>query len=177
MSDSGAEMNFCRRCGSRLTNKHKHVFVCENNHTIYSNASPAVALLLFNQAGEVAVLRRAIEPGKGKLDFPGGFCDGVETVEAAVYREIEEEIGVSKQHYSQIEFVGSGIDGYEHQGEVLPVISMIFKAVCIEPVELKADDDAASAEFVPLATIKVDEIYFSSLREAYTKIMDEEVKQ
>lgn len=162
------EMNFCRRCGTSLINKKDHVFVCQNGHTIYANCSPAVALLLFNHKEELAVLTRAIDPGKGKLDFPGGFCDGNEPLQDAVHREIKEEIGVSAQQYTELEFLHSGIDPYDLDGETLSVVAAIFTARCTEDVTLIAADDAASAEFRPLNDINLRDIYFPSLRQALT---------
>ena len=142
------EMNYCRRCGSALMNKNGHIFICKNGHTIYANSSPAVALLLFNNKGEVVVLKRAINPGIGKLDFPGGFCDGNEPLQEAIYRETKEEIGVEPHHYAELQFLSSGIDAYELAGETLPVVSAIFTARCTQNVTLTAADDAASAEFI-----------------------------
>lgn len=162
------EMNFCRRCGSPLANKKDHIFVCQNSHTIYANSSPAVALILFNQANEIAVLTRAIEPGEGKLDFPGGFCDGNEPLHEAVYREIEEEIGVKPSQYTTLEFVHSGIDPYDLDEETLSVVAAIFSARCTEEVQLIAQDDAATAVFMPMYDIKMDDVYFPSLRQALT---------
>lgn len=162
------EMNYCRRCGSPLTKKKDHIFVCQNGHTIYANSSPAVALILFNQAGEVAVLTRAVDPGKGRLDLPGGFCDGNETLQDAVFREIEEEIGVKPNQYTALEFVHSGIDPYELDDETLSVVAAIFSAKCKEATELTANDDAASALFVSLQDIREEEVYFPSLRQALT---------
>jgi ADP-ribose pyrophosphatase YjhB (NUDIX family) len=49
---------------------------------------------LFVQDGKVLLVRRAIEPAKGKLDFMGGFVDPNESVEAAIKREAKEELGV-----------------------------------------------------------------------------------
>lgn len=160
------DMNYCRRCGSAFVKQSKHVYTCKNNHVIYANASPATAAIIINPANEVLVIKRAIEPGKGTLDLPGGFCDGAETLESAIQREIAEEVGITKNMYSELNYVCSGIDNYDLAGEVLPVCSVIFKVKLVEHITPKPDDDAAEAFYAPLTTIQPDEFYFPALQKA-----------
>jgi ADP-ribose pyrophosphatase YjhB (NUDIX family) len=44
--------------------------------------------------GEVVLLRRGFEPGKGRWTFPGGFVDLGESVEQAAMREAMEELAI-----------------------------------------------------------------------------------
>lgn len=160
------DMNYCRRCGSAFVQQNKHVFTCANNHVIYANASPATAAIIVNPANEVLVIKRAIEPGKGKLDLPGGFCDGAEALEDATKRELTEEVGITPDMYGELEYVCSGIDNYSLSGEVLPVCSVIYQVTLNLPVVPKPDDDAAEAFFVPLTAVKPEEFYFPALQKA-----------
>ena len=50
------------------------------------------AVIPFDPAGNVLLLRRAIEPGRGLWTFPGGFVDLGESVEEAALRETREEL-------------------------------------------------------------------------------------
>ena len=159
-------MNYCRRCGTEFIGQSKHVFTCKNNHIIYANASPVTAAIIINPSNEVLVIKRAIEPGKGTLDLPGGFCDGVETLEDAIRREIAEEAGITTDKYSELSYICSGIDNYDLAGEVLPVCSVIFQVKLVENITPKPDDDAAEAFFVPLKTVQPDELYFPALQKA-----------
>jgi ADP-ribose pyrophosphatase YjhB (NUDIX family) len=59
----------------------------------YLNPVP-VAVLLLPVDGGLLCVRRAIEPGRGKLALPGGFMDVGETWQEACARELEEEAGV-----------------------------------------------------------------------------------
>jgi ADP-ribose pyrophosphatase YjhB (NUDIX family) len=168
-----AEMRFCRRCGSELkVQNDKHVFVCQQGHLIFLNASPAVGVVLFNDKDEVIILERAIDPGKGLLDIPGGFCDGSENLEEALAREIKEEIGLAPDQYDPPQYVSSGIDPYDFKGEVLPVLGVIFEARLRPGAQPVAADDAASAEFITLHDIDMSRVYFPAVRKALGKLLD-----
>lgn len=160
------EMNFCRRCGAALTQKASHVFTCENHHTLYANSSPAVSAILFNSQGEALTIRRAVAPGMGELDFPGGFCDDRETAETALARELAEEINLQPEHYSAPQFLCTGIDDYEFGGETLPVFTLVYTATIIDDAPIATGDDAEQATFVPLGSIQPEKVYFAALREA-----------
>ena len=167
------EMNFCRRCGSKLTQQDfAHVFKCEQGHVIFRNASPAVCCILLNDQNEAVVLERAIDPGKGMLDAPGGFCDGFETAEVALARELEEEIGLSAEDYDTPQFLMSSLSPYAYRDEVLPVLDIMFTARIKGEVLLTAGDDAASVRFMRLEDIDMDKVYFPDVREAFERVRD-----
>jgi ADP-ribose pyrophosphatase YjhB (NUDIX family) len=172
--EAGPDMKFCRRCGTTMSRQNGHVYICTNGHTIYANASPAVALILENDSGEIAVLERAKDPGKAALDLPGGFCDGAETLEAAVAREIHEEIGLNPDQYTSPQFVASGIDSYDFGGETLPVLSVVFHAVIIgKTPKLTANDDAASAQFMHKTQLKHTDLFFPSLQTGFKRFISQ----
>ncbi len=54
----------------------------------------AVGTIIRDDAGQIVLVRRAIEPGYGKWVFPGGFVDRGEEVLAAAIREAREETGL-----------------------------------------------------------------------------------
>lgn len=167
------EMKFCRRCGAPLTNTNGHVYTCEQGHTIFNNASPAVGIILYNDQNEVMVIERGIEPGLGKLDAPGGFCDGLETYENAARREISEEVGITSDQYGPFEFLLSETDPYSFGGELLPVLSVMFKAKITGSVKPVPADDAAAVHFIPARELNLEDIYFSSVRRAYQKFAED----
>ncbi len=49
---------------------------------------------LIEKDGKILLIRRGIEPSRGKLAFPGGYVDWDETTEEAVVREVLEETGI-----------------------------------------------------------------------------------
>ena len=152
------------------------MFVCTNQHTLYANSSPAVAIILLNDTDEVLTIRRAIEPGLGELDFPGGFCDHHETAEEALARETTEEVGLRPEHYSTPELICTGIDHYNFDGETIPVFSLIYTATVTDGAPITAGDDAEHAKFLPLKSIDPKRVFFESLQHAITILQNRRVK-
>ena len=159
MSDFRFEMNFCRRCGSRLHRKDDNRYVCERGHALFLNAAPAAGLLLLNDKSEVLMIVRAIEPGKGLLGLPGGFCDGEETLEAALAREVQEEVGLSPRDYSAPEYLLSGAEPYNYRGEPLPVLIVLYMAKLLTTKQPTAGDDAAAIKWLAPANVSRKQIY------------------
>lgn len=162
------EMNYCRRCGSVFIKKDNHVFTCKNSHIIYANASPAVAVIIINQQGDILITKRARDPKKGQLDLPGGYCDGPENLENALYRELEEELGLLSHQYTAPKYVYSGIDYYDYSQESLPFLSCTFVVYLKEMVTIEPKDDVAEAYFVPVDSVKPKDFCYSNIQNAFT---------
>ena len=95
-----ASLRFCTRCGSELEfgaveGEDRHRLACRSCGLIsYVNPRLVVTTIPVNDAGEVVLLRRGIEPGRGWWAQPGGFLEVDETVTEAAVRETLEETGL-----------------------------------------------------------------------------------
>jgi 8-oxo-dGTP pyrophosphatase MutT (NUDIX family) len=120
---------FCSRCGKdEWITKSDREFVCAAcgyRHFITPIAA-AVALLLDAQ-NRVLVIRRAHEPGLGKLGLPGGVIEPEETGEMAVARETHEEVGIELPA-SAFTYVCAVNNCYPFQGFTWPTIDLVFVA-------------------------------------------------
>lgn len=166
------EMNFCRKCGAKLSAPDGHIFTCENRHRLYLNADPATGIWIVNDRQEVLVAVRAHEPGIGKLDSPGGFNDGAESFEDATAREIKEELGLTPADYSKPQYLLSGIDHYPYGGEVLQVLTSVFWSRLVGTPDIQALDDVAEAKFIPIHEVNPDDIYFDAPRAGFIALRD-----
>jgi 8-oxo-dGTP diphosphatase len=95
-----ATLNFCSRCGAALRlgplpAEDRDRLACEAcGYITYVNPRLVVTTLPVTDAGEVMLLRRGIEPGRGRWAQPGGFMEIDETVYEGAIRETLEETGL-----------------------------------------------------------------------------------
>jgi len=148
---------YCPRCGSnQFPATGIRSFKCKNcSFNYYINSSAAVAVLLFNEKGEILLTRRAIEPHLGKLDLPGGFVDPMESAEHAAIREIQEELGILVH---SLKYFGSYPNEYIFSGFSVYTIDFAFLAKTDNLGQMTAGDDVASFEFYQLKDIKPEEM-------------------
>ena len=95
-----ASLNYCSRCGSALhlgpiDGEDRDRLACKNCGLIaYVNPRLVVTTFPITDDGEIVLIRRGIEPGKGRWAQPGGFLEVDETVNQAAIRETFEETGL-----------------------------------------------------------------------------------
>lgn len=95
-----SSLNFCTRCGDALQfgaleGEDRDRLACPSCGLIaYVNPRLVVTTIPVNVAGEVVLIRRGIEPGRGSWAQPGGFLEVDETVTEAAIRETLEETGL-----------------------------------------------------------------------------------
>ena len=158
---------FCPLCGgpfeSRLLKAGEpERLVCSRcGFVFYLDPKVAVGTIIRDEAGDIVLVRRAIEPGYGRWVFPGGFVDRGEEVLAAAIREAREETGLE----IRIERL---INVYSYSGRV-PVI--IVYAATIAGGCLACDEESLEARFFPPDAIPWDELAFRSTHEALREFL------
>lgn len=84
----------CSYCGSAFDPLQPWPRTCSHcGNTSFLNPIPVVVVLIPVGSG-VLIIRRAIEPGNGKLALPGGYVNLGETWQEAGAREVLEETGL-----------------------------------------------------------------------------------
>jgi ADP-ribose pyrophosphatase YjhB (NUDIX family) len=95
-----SQLNHCTRCGGRLrlgpvSGEERDRLLCEAcGHVSYVNPRLVVTTVPVTDAGDVVLLRRGIEPGRGSWAQPGGFLEVDETLSEGAIRETWEETGL-----------------------------------------------------------------------------------
>jgi len=163
------EVNFCRRCGTKVTQKSPGIYTCAQGHELFYDASPAGICLLINSRDEILMVVRSCTPAKGKLDLPGGFLDFAETYEEATTRELREELGLEPHMYSELTFLCDAVDLYEYQDETKFGLPVVFMAqVKSDDVQLTPHDDVGAAKWMAIGDIDIRQIDpgFNAVRKA-----------
>jgi NADH pyrophosphatase NudC (nudix superfamily) len=142
MSDYLSVLKFCPRCGGKLEPQEQEGQVmptCQDKKCgfiFWQSSSPTVAAVILNESEQVLFTRRAIEPGKGKLDLPGGFLQYGELPEDGMKREALEEIGVEIKIEDIIGFV---IDDYFYQNVMMRNLVIGMEAVIVSGNSVNSD--------------------------------------
>jgi 8-oxo-dGTP diphosphatase len=97
---------------------------------------------------KVLLIQRGGEPFKGCWAFPGGFLEMDETTEECAIRELEEETGLVVKGLRQIGAY-SKVDR-DPRGRT---ITVAYLAIVDAPIAVKGLDDAAKAEWFPIAAL------------------------
>jgi len=160
----------CPRCSAaRISIAPPRVDCAACGLTLYVNAAGAVAAILVDSAERVLLIRRAHEPAQGKLGFPGGFVDVGETAEAALRREIQEEVGLTVE---RLDFLCSSTNRYPFRGVIYPTLDLFFVARLETFEGARALDEVTAVETILAADLRPDELAFDSMRTAWSAFLE-----
>lgn len=93
-----ASIRHCYFCGDKLkrcyvqAEKQRRLVCIDCGQITYTNPKVVAGLIPVMPDGRVALLKRDIEPARGKWSFPAGYLEWGEAVEKAAVRETWEEI-------------------------------------------------------------------------------------
>ena len=148
-------MNNCMYCGATVSQELANKYVCTGcGKSHYINPKAGVAIVLYDDDKNLILGRRLHQPQKGKLDTVGGFLDGTEDFDAAMYRELKEETGLNSSDVEHVEFLGTTNDPYEWEGHVINVASVHYLVKVKTGVHLVAADDLDEIVYVPINKAK-----------------------
>lgn len=134
-------------------------FVCEScGFVYYYNVAVSASSLIQGPDGHVLFIRRARDPGKDKLAFPGGFVDRGETAERAAMREVREETGIP---LANVEFLASFPNLYAYRGVEYPVVDLFFRAR-VESRKASALEDVTEVVWADPTTLRDEDLAFPS---------------
>jgi len=166
-------LKYCPRCGSaHFPATGSRSFKCDDcSFNYFVNSSAAVAVLLFNDKGELLLTRRAIEPHFGKQDLPGGFIDPMETGEQAAVREIQEELGIE---INSLQYFCSFPNEYIFSGYSVFTLDLAFLAKTDSLHKMIAMDDVSSFEFHKLQDIDLEKLPSISMKNIIKELIQRE---
>ena len=140
------QLSFCPQCGTALQDREAYGRVrryCPACDRIVFRDPKVAAGVVIEREGQVLLILRQNQPGRGLWSIPAGFVDFDEDPASTAVRECREETGLVVALTALLDvIIGEG-----QQGEASFMI-----VYCGEPVggRLRAGDDAASARFFAL---------------------------
>lgn len=127
--------------------------VCPQCHFVHF-PDPKVAVIgLVTYEAQVLLIRRAVEPDKGKWALPGGYMDAGEMPTLALQRELLEEVGLQVKIETMLDIFPMVVTTGRSQGIVLA-----YHAVPADAAQttLVCDDDACEAAWFTATTLPAD---------------------
>ena len=121
----------------------------------YYNPKPVACAIPVDERGDIILLRRGFDPGKGLWTFPGGFVDLGESVEEAAHRETREELEIG------IEL--TGLVGV-YSAPDSPIVLVVYAARTTEAP--KTTEEASEVRAFDPAGLPWDEMAFWSTSQA-----------
>jgi NAD+ diphosphatase len=155
----------CPVCGSKdFKPTGPHLLVCGKcDYHYHDNPVAAVAGFLPDDNGRILLIRRAKEPSKGKLALPGGFVDIGETAEAALARELKEELNLE---LVAIEYLTSHPNAYPYRGRIVAVLDLFYIGTVSSWTGVTALSEVDSFLHLHPDQIKPEDLAFVSMRAA-----------
>jgi ADP-ribose pyrophosphatase YjhB (NUDIX family) len=162
MTHHDPEFQFCPVCGSRLdflkvkTNEPRRPVCPSCNFVLYLDPKKVVACSILEMDSKIILLRRGINPQKGKWVMPGGYVDRGEEVKAAAIRETEEECGVKTR-------INTLLGVYSYSGQIPVVIVYVTQYVS---GKLISGDETLEAKLFSEKQIPWEDLAFRSTIDA-----------
>jgi len=152
-------IKYCPQCKYPLRrikiNKRRRL-VCQRCGWInYENPLPAVVAVVRNNK-KILLVKRGIEPHKGRWTLPSGFIEIEETPRVACLRELNEETNLEGK---VLKIIGV----YSQRSKMYKNILVVACEVGVEKEKPVAGDDAQEARFFPVE--RLPSIPFSSHRQ------------
>lgn len=167
MSGSNHAFTHCPRCGApNLEFDGVNRFRCHAcEFVFYQNTAAAVGVILTvdDRDGAILLLRRAVPPAQGMLDFPGGFVDPGESIEDALRREVREEID---SDIEELSYLSSGPNRYLYRDVLYPTCDIVFTGRIHTGPTGFDHREISEVLALPAGAIDPEEIAFPSLRRA-----------
>jgi ADP-ribose pyrophosphatase YjhB (NUDIX family) len=165
---------YCPSCGSaKIRFEHNKVFHCPDCGFVYYHNTAAATGCVISVGEEIILLVRDKEPGRGKLDLPGGFVDPGEGAFEGLRRECREELGWDPG--PDCVLFASFPNRYPYRNIVYNTCDFFF---AVAAPGLKREDlileagEVAEALFVKPSELNFDDLAFDSTRRAIKAYMD-----
>ncbi len=164
---------YCPRCASKeIQFEAGKRFFCPECHFTYYHNTAAACGIIIESDGKIVTLVRGKDPGKGKLDFPGGFVDPDEGVIDALRRECREE--VSWDPGEKLYFLASFPNRYPYKDILYNTCDMFFTVNIpgLDERDFTLDEENSGIRFAAPENINPDDFAFVSAKNAFSVYLE-----
>ncbi len=133
---------YCPLCKGNLRKRESFIECLKCGWHYYNNPLPSVAIFAIDVEDRILLVKRGIEPAKGKWALPSGFIESAETPEQTALRELKEETGLNGRIKDML---GVYIENTDVYGDVL----LVGYQVEITGGKIRSDSDTVDVQFFP----------------------------
>lgn len=146
-----------------MAERSKREIVCADcGYRHFLTPIAAACALVLDDQNRLLIIRRAHEPGLGRLGLPGGVVEPHETAESAAARELHEEVGVDVAP-DAFRYLGSLNNDYLFQDFIWPTLDLFFVAHLESATALEVDPaEVSEALWFPLHEVPLQDFAFAS---------------
>ncbi|MCG8325959.1 MAG: NUDIX domain-containing protein [Thiotrichales bacterium] len=156
---------YCPKCGTRqLLQDSGKSLRCAACDFLYFHNVAATSSAIIETPDRFLMVQRAHEPCSGMLDFPGGFVEKDETAEAALRRELQEELGLG--YAGELDYLCTYTNTYNYSGINYHTLDLYFLIRFDDTPGLSSNDDVAAYEWLDRNNIPEQRIGFVSVQNA-----------
>jgi NAD+ diphosphatase len=160
----------CVKCAQRsLIKRGEKAYQCSSCDFVYfHNVAAAVcAIIVCNK--QMLLVERAQHPGKGKLDFPGGFVDYDESNEQALVRELLEELQLPVDN---MQYIFSYPNRYRYKDVLYSTLDSFFEiSLDTKPALVLQQEEISRYLWLDLPNVHVKQLAFASGQKALTEYL------
>lgn len=156
---------YCPKCGHQ---NHKfenhHRFECFDCGFVYYHNCAAAVMVIIRKGDEILFTVRNNEPRKGMLDFPGGFVDPKESAQAAVIRELKEELNLDIKE-NQLKLLDTAPNDYLFRDILYRTLDIVFEIKLDLDIQIELDkSEIQEVKWLKKEDINIDLIGFDSMK-------------
>lgn len=159
--------NYCPRCAAKMSLSTNMLVCPECGLEFYFNPKPCASVILRNEANQLLLAKRAVNPRKGYLDIVGGYLEESESLEEGARREVKEELGIEIE---ELVYVGSYTHPYKYQGVEYFTLTAAFTAQIGGNLRLAPNDDIDEIEWFAYRDLPYDMFAFIDQKNVFEKL-------
>ena len=162
---------FCPKCGSRNIEAFKRKSInCGDCGYLYFHNSASATMGIIEAANGIILVKRGSPPKRGYYDLPGGFVDYGESFEAALVREVKEELNIV---VVDLQYLGSFPNIYRYKKVTYFTTDAAFICRPANVEGMHPMEEISEIAIIEPQKIDVEAVAFESSRQALRKYLSQ----